>query len=113
MDHPELSARGNAFSHDDEKFAKFCKVEFEESIKKKKKKRNGKKEKREKRMIELAIGRFIGGDRRRCMWLVAVEFGKSVARLSRERIRFGIVSTSFSLKFHTGRPIKRIPHVPM
>lgn len=36
MDHPELSARGNAFSHDDEKFAKFCKVEFEESIKKKK-----------------------------------------------------------------------------
>lgn len=34
MDYRELSARGNAFSHDDEKFAKFCKVEFEESIKK-------------------------------------------------------------------------------
>lgn len=40
------------------------------------------------------------------MWLVVVEFGKSVARLSRERIRFGIVSTSFSLKFHTGRRSK-------
>lgn len=34
MDYRELSARGNAFSHDDEKFAKFCKVEFEERIKK-------------------------------------------------------------------------------
>lgn len=56
MDYRELSARGNAFSHDDEKFAKFCKVEFEESIKKAKQ-----KEKREKRMIELAISRFIRG----------------------------------------------------
>lgn len=34
MDYRELSARGNAFSHDDKKFAKFYKVEFEESIKK-------------------------------------------------------------------------------
>lgn len=48
MDHPELSARGNAFSHDDEKFAKFCKVEFEESIKKKKKSETERK-KREKK----------------------------------------------------------------
>ena len=46
MDHPELSARGNAFSHDDEKFAKFCKVEFEESIKKKKAKRKKRKERK-------------------------------------------------------------------
>lgn len=49
MDHPELSARGNAFSHDDEKFAKFCKVEFEESIKKKKKKSETERKKREKK----------------------------------------------------------------
>lgn len=104
MDYRELSARGNAFSHDDEKFAKFCKVEFEESIKKAKQ-----KEKREKRMIELAISRFIRGV---VCGLLRSNLAR-VARLSRERIRFGIVSTSFSLKFHTGRPIKRIPHVPM
>lgn len=56
MDYRELSARGNAFSHFAKSLQSFAKLNSRKVLKKAKQ-----KEKREKRMIELAISRFIRG----------------------------------------------------